>query len=197
MGDKEISANGGGLAYDGSGIGNSPTFNVNQTGKYKSLLNPLLEKIIDIYDEKPKDSDVDELPSPLEKIEFNDVKVFGEDIKECIDFLSVVEEQIDAIDDEGPGSKNKFLKAINLNYKNHKKELLITNNIDPVKKNDVIRVIRLNADDLIQKVIKTIIGFAEADLHQYPVEDVQGATSLIVCYGFINCKILEKPDDYK
>lgn len=197
MADKKIAASKSGIAYDGSGFGNSPTFNLNQTVKYRSLLNPLLEKIIENYDQKSQKTDIDELPDPLEKIKFNDVKVYGEEIEECIDFLSVVEEQLDAIDDEDPGSKNKFLKAVNQNYKNHRRELLIENKIDPAKKDDVINVIRSNADNLILNVSKTIIDRAEVDLHHCPVEDVQGATSLIVCYGFVNCKILEKPDDYK
>lgn len=197
MAGKDIAADRGGIAYDGSGVGNKPTFNINQTAKYRSLLNPLLEKIIDNYDQKPKNQDKYELPDPLEKIEFNDVKVFREEIRECISFLSVVEEQVDAIDDEEPGSKDKFIKAIHQNYKNHRKDLLINNKTDPSKKEDVISIIRSNADNLIQSVSKTIIDFAEVDLHHCPVEDVQGATSLIVCYGFVNCKILERPDDYK
>ncbi|GGC82723.1 hypothetical protein [Vreelandella lutescens] len=197
MAGKDIRADRGGLAYDGSGVGNKPTFNINQTARYRSLLNPLLEKIIDNYDQKPKKSDDNELPDPMEKIEFNDVKVFGEEINECISFLSVVEEQVDAIDDEEPGSKDKFLKAIHQNYKNHRRELLIINKADPSKKEDVISLVRSNADNLILSVSNTVIGFAEVDLHHCPVEDVQGATSLIVCYGFVNCKILERPDDYK
>ena len=86
MADKYIKADRGSIAYDGSGVGNKPTFNINQTAKYRSLLNPLLAKIIDNYDQKPKNSDKYELPDPLEKIIFNDVKVFGETIKECISF---------------------------------------------------------------------------------------------------------------
>jgi hypothetical protein len=197
MANKNLTANNGGLAYDGSGVANSPTFNLNQAAKYGSLLNPLLEKIIHKYDPYSGSADDDELPDPDEKIEFNDIKVFAENIKECIGFQSVVEEQIDTIDDEVPGSKNKFLKAINQNYKNHRRTLLIEHGIDPRNKNEVICIIRSNADKLIQNVSKTILDHAEVDLHRYPVEDVQDSTNLIVCYGFINCQILERPNDYK
>lgn len=196
MATKEIKADHGSLAYDGSGIGNSPTFNLNHVARFSSLLNPLLERIIQNYDPDSETNNNHDLPNPDEKLIFNNVKVFSEDIVDCIGFLSLVEEQIDAIDDESPGAKNKFLRAINNNYKNHRRQLLIREDVAIKDKSSVISTIRKNSDLLLQEVTESILDNARIDFHASPVEDVRDSATLIVCYGFINCKILERPSDY-
>lgn len=197
MSDKEIKANNDGIAVDNSGVGNKPTININKAAKYSSLLNPLLEKIVKNYDPDSEIENHGELPDPDEKIKFNDVNIFSDEIEECVGFLSVVEEQIDIIDDEEPDSKNKFMRAISQKYKEKKREILIEKSIDANNPHDVIAVIRDNADKIIQAVSDAILEYAEKDLHSYSVEEVKDSISLIVCYGFINCKILERPNDYQ
>ncbi|MCV3283530.1 hypothetical protein [Aeromonas veronii] len=195
MTTKEVRADRGGLAYDGSGIGNSPTFNINHVARFSSLLNPLMEKIIENYNpELGLDHNYD-LPDPDEKLNFNDVKVFSEEIVDCIGFLSLVEELVDSIDDEKPGAKNNFLRAINQNYKNHRRQLLIRNGIAIKDRVAVIELIRKNSDLLLQQVTDSMLDNARIDFHAFPVEDVRDSASLIVCYGFINCQILERPND--
>jgi hypothetical protein len=196
MASKEIKAERGSLAYDGSGINNSPTFNLNHVAKFSSLLNPLLERIIEKYDPDSETNNSDELPDPDEKLDFNNVRVFSEEIIDCVGFLILVEEQVDAIDDESPGSKNKFLKAIHQNYNIHRRQLLISESVAIKDKDSVISTIRQNSDLLLQQVTDSILDNARTDLHAFPVEDVRDSANLIVCYGFINCKVLERPNDY-
>ncbi len=196
MASKEIKAERGSLAYDGSGMGNSPTFNLNHVARFSSLLNPLLERIIGTYDPDSEVNNNDELPDPDEKLDFNNVRVFTEEIIDCVSFLSLVEEQVDAIDDESPGAKVKFLRAIHQNYKNHRRQLLISESVAIKDKESVISTIRQNSDLLLQKVTNSILDNARTDLHAFPVEDVRDSANLIVCYGFINCKVLERPNDY-
>jgi len=193
---KDIKADHGGIAFDNSGVGNHPTFYLQKFSRFGSILNPLLEKIIENYDPETVNEPLVLLPDPDEKLDFNNVHVFAEDIQDCVAFLSVVENQIDSIDDEKPGSKAKFLRSIFKNYKTHKQNLLINEGIDPEDKNAVIKVIRDNSDLLIRSVSQTILSNAEIDLHEYPIEDVEDSASLVICYGFINCRILEKPSDY-
>lgn len=197
MSGKEIKASNDGMAVDNSGFGNQSTININKAAKYSSLLNPLLEKIVENYDPESEIENHGELPYPDEKIKFNNVNIFTDQIEECVSFLSVVEEQIDIIDDEEPKSKNKFMRAINQKYKEQKRDLLIEKSVDSNNPNDVISVVRENADKIIQGVSGAILEYAEKDLHGYSVEEVKDAISLIVCYGFINCKILERPNDYQ
>lgn len=196
MATKEISAQSGSIAYDGSGIGNSPTFNINHVARFSSLLNPLLEAIIKKYDPSSDTTNTHELPDPDEKLDFNKVMVFSEDIEDCIGFLYLVEELIDTIDNQSPGAKNRFLRSINQNYKKHKRQLLIENNVAIKDKEAVIATIRENSDTILQNVITSIIENAETELHAFSIEDVTDSAMLIVCYGFINCKILERPSDY-
>jgi hypothetical protein len=196
MASKEIKAERGSLAYDGSGINNSPTFNLNHVAKFSSLLNPLLERIIEKYDPDSETNNSDELPDPDEKLDFNNVRVFSEEIIDCVGFLILVEEQVDAIDDESPGAKIKFLRAIHQNYKNHRRQLLISESVSIKDKESVISTIRQNSDLLLQQVTDSILDNARTDLHAFPVEDVRDSANLIVCYGFINCKVLERPNDY-
>jgi hypothetical protein len=196
MASKEIKAERGSLAYDGSGINNSPTFNLNHVAKFSSLLNPLLERIIEKYDPDSETNNSDELPDPDEKLDFNNVRVFSEEIIDCVGFLILVEEQVDAIDDESPGAKIKFLRAIHQNYKNHRRQLLISESVSIKDKESVISTIRQNSDLLLQQVTDSILDNARTDLHAFPVEDVRDSANLIVCYGLINCKVLERPNDY-
>jgi hypothetical protein len=196
MASKEIKAERGSLAYDGSGINNSPTFNLNHVARFSSLLNPLLERIIEKYDPDSETNNSGELPYPEEKLDFNNVRVFSEEIIDCVGFLTLVEEQVDAIDDESPGAKIKFLRAIHQNYKNHRRQLLISESVSIKDKESVISTIRQNSDFLLQQVTDSILNNARADLHAFPIEDVRDSANLIVCYGFINCKVLERPNDY-
>jgi hypothetical protein len=196
MASKEIKAERGSLAYDGSGMGNSPTFNLNHVARFSSLLNPLLERIIEKYDPDSEVNNNDELPDPDEKLDFNNVRVFSEEIIDCVSFLSLVEEQVDAIDDEFPGAKVKFLRAIHQNYRNHRRQLLIRESVAIKDKESVISTIRQSSDLLLQQVTDSILDNARADLHAFSVEDVRDSANLIVCYGFINCKVLERPNDY-
>jgi hypothetical protein len=196
MASKEIKAVRGSLAYDGSGMGNSPTFNLNHVARFSSLINPLLERIIEKYDPDSEVNNNDELPDPDEKLDFNNVRVFSEEIIDCVSFLSLVEEQVDAIDDESPGAKIKFLRAIHQNYKNHRRQLLIRESVAIKDKESVISTIRQSSDLLLQQVTDSILDNARTDLHAFSVEDVRDSANLIVCYGFINCKVLERPNDY-
>ena len=196
MANKEIKAVRGGVAYDGSGMCNSPTFNVNQVPKFSSLLNPLLERIIENYDPDAETNGNDELPNTDKKLFFNNVRVYTEVINDCVSFLTLVEEQVDAIDDESPGAKIKFLKAIYQNYETHRLQLLVDEGVTIKDKNAVISTIRQNSDRLLQQVRDSIVDNAIVDLLAFPIEDVRDSAYLIVCYGFINCKILERPDDY-
>ena len=196
MASKEIKAERGSLAYDGSGMGNSPTFNLNHVARFSSLLNPLLERIIEEFDPDSEANKNEELPDPDEKLDFNNVRVFSEEIIDCVGFLTLVEEQVDAIDDESPDAKVKFLRAIHQNYKNHRRQLLISESVAIKDKVSVISTIRQNSDLLLQQVTDSILDNARTDLHAFPVEDVRDSANLIVCYGFINCRVLERPNDY-
>lgn len=173
---------------------NSPVTIIQQISHLPSILNPLLEKIIQVY--QPQFSESEELlasPEVEEKISFNSVKIHADEIRENCGYMALIEQVLDDIDDENPSAKKTFLWAIHKKYIACKKELFIENNIDPTDKISVKKIIGANADKIIAQVAKKIIATANGNLN-FSVELIESAQELIVCYGFINCKILEKPE---
>lgn len=190
-GKKEIKAEKNSAAVDNSGSNNTTNINIFNQSAISSLLNPLLDEIIKEF-EFDDNIENEELPPVEEKIEFNSVKVFANEIRDATGYMSLIEEIIDGFDDENPAAKKIFQKAIRKNYEKHRNSLFIKHGLDPADKESTQALICSNADKLIQAVANTILVYAEADL-DHPVELVQSAQELIVAYGFINCKILEKP----
>lgn len=184
-------ANNGGIAVNNNGGEVSVT--ITALSKVTSLLNPLLIKIIEAY--KPEeliDGEIVDYPGVDEKLEYNAVAAYAEDIREHSGYMGLIEALIESIDNEDPGAKSRFLWAIQQKYKQAKKELLIEGSIRTTNKSEILEFIKNNSDKILLKVSKlideTLEGFDGA-----AIEIVHSAKELIVCYGFINCKILEPP----
>lgn len=164
---------------------------VNKLSKVTSLLSPLMINIIGSYNpfEGPAEEGV-EYPGIDEKLEHNAVVVYDEDIRDQSGYMGLIEDFILAIDNEDPGAKDKLLWAINRAYKKVKSELFVGQSVKPKSESAKLALIRENADLILQRVCKIIV---EADdcFSGAPSEIVEAAKELIVCYGFINCKILE------
>ncbi|ELF6203547.1 hypothetical protein RNI54_000293 [Pseudomonas putida] len=163
------------------------------TAAISSLLNPLLLKIVSTYtpyDEIP-DMEMD-YPGVDEKIEYNRVTVYSEIIVDNVGYMELIESLISTIDDEDPGAQKKFLFAINLKYKTARRELLMSQAERPITPEQKLNAIRIGSDELIKKVSELIVDI-RTGFHGVPSELVDWARQLIVCYGFIHCKILEPP----
>lgn len=191
IGDKKNISAHDGFAIDNSGKNNIASVILKSAHKLPSLLNPLIEKIIEEEGRIERNDDY-EIPDIEDKISFNSVIVYAEDLRDSAGYMSVIEELIDAVDNERPNAKSTFLKAIKRNYDTHKKALLVEHSTDPADLEATQNLICDNADKLIQLVANTILDHASSHL-TYSVELVQSAQELIVGYGFINCKILERP----
>ena len=193
---KSLIAKNDSLALDNSGIANRTKISIENAKKYGSHLNMLLSKMLENSDFNAESSERKELFCPDEKLEFNHVQLFSDDISDLASFLYKIEEIIDEIDDISPGSRERFLNAIHKSYKEHKNTLLLTSKIDLKDNEVVLNTIRDNADVLIKNVGDSIVSRGEVDLHSFPIEEVKDSVALIVCFGFVNCKILERPDGY-
>ncbi|NMV06541.1 hypothetical protein, partial [Vibrio parahaemolyticus] len=101
-------------------------------------------------------------------------------------------EAIEAFDNENPNYRKRFLRTIHMKYKEAKREVMIENNINTRNDVDVISCIKNNSDILISSVRNKIFDDSFSNL-DFCVESLQMARDMIVCYGFINCKILEVP----
>ncbi|CDT33461.1 conserved hypothetical protein [Vibrio coralliirubri] len=185
-------ANNGGIAVELSGKNNR--LEVLSAHKVRSALTPLLEKIL--YTTDPLDLDLDVEYIFAEKVElkidYNCLNVYSELIRENSTFLFIVEEAIEAFDNENPNYRKRFLRTIHMKYKEAKREVMIENNINTRNEVDVISCIKNNSDILISSVRNKIFDDSFSNL-DFCVESLQMARDMIVCYGFINCKILEVP----
>lgn len=180
-----------GVAIDNSGPGNINVYQGSSVAAVTSLLNPLLLKIVETHTpyEELVDDDV-EYPGVEAKIEYNHVSVFSDEIRENSGYMELIEGLIASIDDEEPGAQKKFLYAISQKYKEVKKELFLSCANKPQSIDQKLDVIRLNSDAIIKLVSDRIVDVS-GRFQGVPVELVESAKQLIVCYGFINCKILE------
>ena len=187
----ESEASDGGISVVNTGSG--PVTIAATTAAISSLLNPLLIKIVSThtpYDEIP-DLEVD-YPEVGEKIEHNKVLVYAEVIIDHVGYMELIEDLISTIDDEDPGAQKRFLFAIHQKYKTAKRELFMSQAERPVTPEQKMNVIRLGSDELILKVSELIVDI-KTGFYGVPSELVDWARQLIVCYGFIHCKILEPP----
>lgn len=175
---------------------NSPVNIIKTVECMPSLLSPLLQGIVDVYDpfsdtpEEPHFS-----PETEKKISYNSVILYAEEIRDNSGLMSLVENVINEIDNQKPKSKDKFLYAIKQKYNNCRKRLLLESNIDVSSQDLIHETISKNADRLIHNVLSELFSTVKVT-ESVPVEIVEAAQGLIVCYGFINCKILEAPNDH-
>lgn len=163
----------------------------NRLSALPSLLNPLIEKVIEEHTPIFIPSVPIKYPSTEQKIMHNSVKVYAKDLRENNGYLELVERVVESIDNENPGSNDIFLWAINKKYMTVKKDIFIEHGIDPSNQEEALKIIRDNSDKIIQNVSEKILG--NASELEAPVELIEEALNLVVCYGFINCKILEEP----
>ncbi|SOB58172.1 conserved protein of unknown function [Pseudodesulfovibrio profundus] len=117
--------------------------------------------------------------------------MFAEEIRENAGYMVLVEEAINNLDDLTPNAKDTFLWAISQKYSQIRKELFLQNSTDPSDIEARQELISSNADKILHAVSEEIES-TSSQLN-YPVELKKVARELIVIYGFINCKILEKP----
>ncbi|MCG9665825.1 hypothetical protein L1D26_22505 [Vibrio mediterranei] len=192
LGNTEANTSGYGHAIVTKGP-NSPV-NITALAKIPSALTPLLEGILDSYDPITSEpSENYEMPPKTEdKIEYNDLKLYLDDIREVAGFMSIVESSITSIESNSANASKKFLWAIQQRYKKVKKAVLLESGLTKFDQDSVITFVKNNADFIFQRVIE---DFRE-EVHtskQFEQETIDASIFLIVVYGFINCKILERP----
>lgn len=175
-------------------------YNINNSIRYKipslipSLINKLAE-LSNIPDDQMDNSykitkgDLQEYRIE-DKIEYNNVIKYKDIIDEYCEYGSICDEAFNIIDNNDSGIKRKILKSINFIYKKEKGEVL-RKHVGEVS----MQVIRDNSDTIIQNVIDELKNriYNDEDGQKIYIEDVEEGLSRIICYAFVECKILEKP----
>ncbi|EOX3089957.1 hypothetical protein ACPFMM_001320 [Vibrio cholerae] len=192
LGNTEAHTSGYGHAIVTSGA-NSPV-SITALAKIPSILTPLLEGILDSYDPITSEpSDHYEMPPKTEdKMEYNDLKLYLDDIREAAGFMSIVESSVTSIESNSANASKRFLWAIQQRYKKVKKAVLLESGLTTFDQNSVMEFVKNNSDLIFQRVVEDF----RKDIHtikQFEQETIDASIFLIVVYGFINCKILERP----
>ncbi|KHL97006.1 hypothetical protein QW71_03550 [Paenibacillus sp. IHB B 3415] len=168
--------------------------------KYASLIPVLIEKLADLVNITDEEMERTYKISPSElitygideKIEYNDVIKYKDLIKEYSLYGNICEHAFNIIDNNDMGVKRRILNSISLHYKDFKGQLLLENKTSEIADIDIIR---MNADkiiDYVKEVLEKRI-LEDGSKDRLFVEDIDMGLIRIICYSFVECKILEKP----
>lgn len=172
----------------------------NHTKKLHSLIPIIVEKLAEITNISEEEMDnlykIDEerlraykIPK---KISYNNIIKYKDIIDEYSQYCGICEEAFNIIDNNSIGIKNKILSNITLLYKKEKGQLLLTYKDT---ESDEMNLIRENSDAIIDK-IKDELEYRileDDNAENILVEDIDIGLARIICYAFVECKILEKP----
>lgn len=127
-----------------------------------------------------------------DKIRYNNVIKYRDIIKNYSQFYTMCDEVLNAYDNSNIGSKKKILFCIKTWYLVCKGEFL---KAKKNKKDSDIDVIRRNADEIIDAVICKIkdIILSSSNNKSIDIEDIEVGLPCFICYAFMECKVLEKP----
>lgn len=167
--------------------------------KYPSLIPPIVEalamltvlpeeEIDKIYRVNKEDLTSYDIPK---KILYNNLIIYKDVIDEYSQYGLICEEAFNIVDNSMMGAKGKILRDIRHLYRKFKGQLLREYQSTEL---EAIDIIRQNAD-LIIDMIKTELEkriLADGDINIL-VEDLEDGLIRILCYSFVECKILEKP----
>lgn len=164
-----------------------------QLAHLPSVLTPLLLQIVQHH--KPrfnKNVLLEKSPKIEEKISFNCLNYFCDDIRLNSEFMALVEDSLSIVDDAEPDAKGAIQWAINKAYKDVKLRLLMENKVSISNKAEVQRIISEYSDVIFQEVSESLFSIGDIGI-SCPKESLMAAKELLACYGFIGCMILEEP----
>jgi hypothetical protein len=173
--------------------GNNLYLTVNQlTTKLPSTLGkilPALSKVI--FEDEVEKSGSPNLPYEIEsKIEHNNLKLYREWLECYNEYGKTVDTLYEKLDDNKPGSRKRILMYLTSLYSTVKLAILREKGAKDSKDMDVIRE---NADLIFENTAAALKeSVTSCGLEGLSIEDIDISIKVIVCHGFINCKILEK-----
>ncbi|MFD2671189.1 hypothetical protein [Marinicrinis sediminis] len=183
-------------------VDNSSNFIVMLPERQKKLPS-IIPKIIEVLseitvlsdeelDQRYKVSEEDLRPFNIpDKITHNNLIKYRGVIIEYSYYGRICEEAFNITDNHVMGSKSKILKDIKHLYNEYKGQLLVEHQEDEL---DDLEIIRRNADYIIDMVKGDLKQRILADDNTAIVyEDIEDGLIRVLCYAFVECKILEKP----
>lgn len=128
-----------------------------------------------------------------QKISHNKLNAFKHCIEEYGQYGSIVDSVYEDFDNQQPGGKSRILNHLRAKYNRIKSEIIqleqkILPNIT------ALEAVQKNADEILNRATTEIREeIITAQKASVVMEDLDLTSMVIVCHGFINCKILEKP----
>ena len=136
----------------------------------------------------------------LEKIDYNIVIIYKQIFEKYKNYYWICDKILNTIDDNGSFSEKKIF----LNYLNDLYIEIIGNfmkdeikkiqekkgRIPPIKQNIQIIKEKILADEIVKKIRDSLKNILNDELLE---EEKNFGINILICYGFIECKILEKP----
>ena len=160
---------------------------IEELAKFNDLTEEELEK-----DYRVNIDDLKEYNIP-EKITYNCVIKYKEIIDEYSQYGAICNEALNILDNNKIGTKTRVLKSINLSYQTSKGEYLLRHRDENLEEMDRIREC---ADNIIDDVKNTLLERVYNDTTRLiDEEDIEIGLIRIICYAFVECKILEKPKE--
>ncbi|AWR68735.1 MULTISPECIES: hypothetical protein [Enterobacter cloacae complex] len=194
-----VSATDNSYAINNEGSGNVSVTIYQNIAQLPSVLAPLLIKVTEQYKPSFDPYSIQEKSPRIEsKIFHNRLRHYSDDIRLQSEFMGIVEDSLDHLDNESPGAKGVILWTLNRSYKNIKRDILMDFDCDPT---DFIKTQKIISDksDLIFKSVSADVYNFDCSAFGCGRELLIAAQDLLICYGFIGCQILEEPptNDYK
>lgn len=146
------------------------------------------EEIDRIYKVNEEDLRVYNIP---EKITHNQLIKYRYTVEEYSQYGRICEEAFNILDNNNIGIKGKILKDISLLYDECRGDLLLRYRDEDLNLMDIIRK---HADEIIEYVKEKLKErIIMDDNTTILIEDLNIGLIRIICYAFVECKILEKP----
>lgn len=167
-----------------------------------SILSKLIKNILNTQDiSRESTYKKDLIPYDiLEKIDYNIVIIYKQIFEKYKNYYWICDKILNTIDDNGSFSEKKIF----LNYLNDLYIEIIGNfmkdeikkiqekkgRIPPIKQNIQIIKEKILADEIVKKIRDSLKNILNDELLE---EEKNFGINILICYGFIECKILEKP----
>ncbi|MFW7230311.1 hypothetical protein ACMGGA_02395 [Citrobacter sp. BNK-39] len=188
-----VSASDNSYAISNKGSGNVNVTIYQNIAQLPSVLAPLLIKVTEKYTPSFDPFSIQEKSPKLElKIFHNKLRYYADDIRLQSEFMGVVEDSINTLDNESPGAKGVILWTLNRSYKKIKRDILMEGDCDPFDFTKTQDLIGKKSDYIFKAVSEDIYNF-DCSTFGCGRELLIAAQDLLVCYGFIGCQILEEP----
>ncbi|MDP7979907.1 hypothetical protein [Bacillus multifaciens] len=156
--------------------------------KLAELTNLPDEEIDKMYKVNMEDLTSYDIPK---KITHNRLIKYSYIVEEYSQYGRICEEAFNILDNNNIGIKDKILRDITLLYKECRGQLLLRYRDSEM---ELIDIIRKHADDVIEYVREKLEErIITDDSTNILIEDLNIGLIRIICYAFVECKILEKP----